>query len=118
MKPESKIAIYKKSTKKKRLLWRCNVANSILKRAIGIMFKRKFEPLLFLFGWSNYRKEAPIPIHSFFCPHFYAIFVDKYKRIKQIKKMYPSNFFISSPATYLIEVNNIKNIKVGDKLEW
>ena len=108
-----KLKVYKKQNG--CLLWNCVVADSPLKRAIGIMGKKKFEPLLFTFP---YKHELPISIHSFFCPVFYAIFLDKWKKVVQIRKFSSAEMFTSLPAAYLIEVNEKKGVKVGDALIW
>lgn len=109
------INIYKINGRNKRLLWACDAADGPLKRAMGIMGKKRFKPLLFLF---NYKHERSILIHSFFCPVFYAVFLNKRKRIIQIKKFSSPMFFTSKPATYLLESSGDKYLKVGDTLHW
>jgi uncharacterized membrane protein (UPF0127 family) len=84
---------------KRKVSIECEVANSSLKRAIGIMFKKKFKPLLFEFG-----KVQKISIHSFFCQPFIAIFLNSRKRVVQIEKIRPFSLFTSRPAKYLIEM--------------
>lgn len=109
------VKVYKEGSEGKILLWSCDVACNPAARALGIMFKKDFAPLLFVFGPSS---ERPLSIHSFFCPEFHAIFLDRRKRVVQIKKMMPSKVFTSAPASYMIEVGNAKGVKVGDKLFW
>lgn len=96
-------------------MWVCELADTYLGRALGIMFRKEFEPVLFTFC----RKvERPVSIHSFFCPGFCAVFLDRMKRIVQMKRMPPSRLFTSKPASYMIEVKDTKGLAVGDKLFW
>lgn len=68
--------------------FRCNVAETFLEKAIGIMFcKKKFVPLLIAFNRSG---KAPNALHSFFCPPFDAFFLNG-ERIVDVKKNIPTN---------------------------
>ena len=109
------VKVFKKIGKCKKLLWTCELADNSLKRAIGIMTKKRFRPLLFVF---DAQKEQPISIHSFLCPAFHAVFIDKDRRIVQISSVKPSQLLTSRPASYLLEVAEIKGLKVGDRLHW
>jgi uncharacterized membrane protein (UPF0127 family) len=84
---------------KRKILVKCNVADNFFKRALGIMFKKRFSPLLFIF-----EKTQKISIHSFFCPPFIAVFLDDKKRVIQINKMRPFSLLTSKPAKYLVEL--------------
>ncbi|MDP3741929.1 MAG: DUF192 domain-containing protein [Candidatus Micrarchaeota archaeon] len=82
----------------------------------GIMFRNKFsKPVLFA---GNGR----IAIHSFFCPLFEAIFLDKYKRIVDIRCVKPWNPLVVSNAFFLFEMPpgtvSKHSLKKGDKLQW
>jgi uncharacterized membrane protein (UPF0127 family) len=74
---------YKFSFQEKKYDIDVDVCDTILKRAIGLMFKRKSKPLLFIF-----KKETRQPIHSFFCIPFIAIWFNKGK-VVDIKKVMP-----------------------------
>ena len=83
----------------RKILLNCEIADNFLERAKGIMFKRSFNPLLFVFD-----HKQKISIHSFFCPPFIAIFLDEKKRAVQIEEIKPFSLFTSKQAKYLIEV--------------
>jgi len=66
---------------------------------IGLMFKRKSEPLLFE---VNDRTR----IHSLFCPWFEAIWMDENKKILKKERVRPFTFIIRAPkgSRYLLEI--------------
>jgi len=64
------------------------ILKSVWGQARGLMFKKKSEPLLFIF--KNKKKRA---IHSFFCKPFIAIWFDGDK-IVDVKKINSWNFSI------------------------
>ncbi|MBI5224823.1 DUF192 domain-containing protein [Candidatus Micrarchaeota archaeon] len=111
-------------TRKRKLFGSYNVANTPLKRTIGIMFKFKVEnPLLFILEEESIFRAT---IHSFFCfVRFDAIFLDKNKRIVDIhENIGPFRPIIApkSPSKYFIECKAGEakrlGIKIGEKLDW
>ncbi|MFP4403747.1 MAG: DUF192 domain-containing protein [Candidatus Woesearchaeota archaeon] len=95
----------------------CIKYNSILLKAIGLMFSKK-KDLLFFF-----KKEQIIPLHMFFV--FFTIdvlFVDKNYKIVEIKKNFkPFSYYKpKNPAKYIIEISKkkLKNTKINDLLEF
>jgi uncharacterized membrane protein (UPF0127 family) len=88
------------------------LCKSALSKAVGLMFSRK-RNLLFEFD-----KEQRIPLHNFFV--FFPInlvFMDKNKRIIEIKKNFkPFTFYTSKEkAKYLLETPFEIDYKTGDK---
>jgi uncharacterized membrane protein (UPF0127 family) len=77
------------------------IADGPLKKALGIMFRKRIsKPLLFPFSY-----EHRISIHSFFCPRFDAVFLDGDRKVIDLHgKIAPGRVLTSSkPAKYLIE---------------
>lgn len=86
---------------------------SILSKARGLMFKKQSKPLLFVFN-----KPTKQSIHSFFCPAFIAIWLNKGKIIDE-KVVKPFCFYIKpkEPFTHLVEIplgNNNNDFGISD----
>ncbi len=83
------------------------------------MFERKsFKPRLFEFSDCARLRNS---IHSFFCPAFDAVFLDKEKRVAEMKRVMPFSFATpSKPVKYLIEVpaGQANRVKPGTRLSW
>jgi uncharacterized membrane protein (UPF0127 family) len=75
------------------------VMDTILKKARGLMFKKKSPPLLFVFN-----KEKSLNIHSFFCKPFTAIWLDKNFNATKFVKAVPNKINYSGKGMYLLEV--------------
>lgn len=96
------------------------MADTMLKRAIGIMFRKKLtKPLVFPFS-----SEQIISIHSFFCIPFDAVFLDKNKRVVELNgNVKPFSFITTKRKShYLVEMpaGSIEKFKIslGDAVEF
>ena len=96
------------------------LADTPSKQAMGIMFrKRATRPMLFTF-----RHPGRIGIHSFFCPEFDAVFLDRNKRVTETYEDVASNRIITPrrSAAYLIEFPpgtvSRKGIRKGTVVSW
>jgi len=58
---------------------------------LGLMFSRRESAKALLF---KFKKEVRISIHSFFCPRFLAVWLDKNNNILEMKKVFPWSFLI------------------------
>jgi len=102
----------------KKTLWQADEADSLAKKALGIMFRKKFRPMLFEFDAAATLKNS---IHSMFCPEFDAVFLDAAKRVTEVRRVKPFSFLVpSKPAKYLLEVpaGAAKSVKAGTRLSW
>lgn len=75
------------------------ICDTIGKKFMGLMFKKKSPALLFIFD-----KEKKLEIHSFFCKPFRAIWLDnkmKSTRVVDVKYWMPN---ISGKGKYLLEI--------------
>ncbi len=72
----------------KRVNLRVEECNNLFTQTRGLMFRRQSLPLLFSFNHS-----VNIPIHSFFCVPFYAIWFEKGEIVDE-KLIFPRNFSI------------------------
>ena len=89
---------------------------TILSKTLGLMFHRWTDhPYVFYFN-----KEKRIDLHTFFC--FYPLhlyFLDKKKKVVEIKLMRPFRIYISkNKAKYVVESMNDLDILVGDKVNF
>ena len=84
---------------KKRKL-QVKVCDTILKKFLGLMFKKNSPPLLFIF-----KKTKVFSIHSLFCKPFKAIWLDD--KMHATKVIYVKNlrFNISGRGKYLLEIS-------------
>lgn len=76
------------------------VCDDVFSRARGLMFRRKSKPLLFIFN-----EPARQSIHSFFCPTFKAIWINKNKIIdEKIIKPFSLSVKPKRSFTHLVEI--------------
>ncbi len=105
-----------KSGKKQRLFSEFKTMGSI-SRFLGLMFQSKVAiPLLFT---GNGR----MAIHSYFCPPFDAVFLNKDKIVIKTLTVFPKKFVtVKENAFFLLElpIGSISKfaIKKRDKLTW
>jgi len=90
------------------------VLETLFEKLKGLVFsKRVVQPLLFVFAREATAENA---IHSFFCPHFDAIFINAQDVAVDALEVRSSRFFIcpAKPFKYLIETfpGDIKKYKV------
>lgn len=92
--------IYFKLKGKKIDVEECNSAWS---KFIGLMFCRRENAKILLFAFKKYVK---IPIHSFFCDEFVAVWLDGKNKIIEIRKITPWKFSIKPKKEFakLIEI--------------
>lgn len=108
--------LYKRHSTGKKPIFASFQPTNALTQWTGLMFtKRASKPLLFT---GNGR----ISIHSFFCPPFEAVFLDKNGGIVKLCRVEPSTPLVAANAFYLFEMplGTIKKFKLkkGDKLQW
>lgn len=75
------------------------LCDTLGKKFMGLMFKKKSPPLLFIFN-----KNKTLSIHSFFCRPFRAIWLDEKMHTTKfidVKKWKPS---FSGKGKYLLEI--------------
>jgi uncharacterized membrane protein (UPF0127 family) len=89
-------------------------------KIMGIMFQKKFEPLLFEFEFPAKMANS---IHSLFCTEFEAVFLDKGKKITEIKTVKPFSFVCpKDDIKFLLELpaGTVKKIslKEGEALNF
>jgi len=93
------------------------IADTPLKRAIGLMFSKKPKNILFVFG-----KRGIYPIHSFFVfQRFDALYLDEnHVVIEAYRSIPPFVPYVSNkkPAAYLLEMCESNTFNIGDKIEW
>ena len=83
--------------KKKKI--NIKICDTLLKKFIGLMFRRNSPPLLFVFN-----KEKQLSIHSIFCKPFTAIWLDDKMCATQITKVKNWKTNISGRGKYLLEI--------------
>ncbi len=99
----------------KKLLFSRFEQTGFFTRFIGLLFRRSFSvPLLFVGNGS-------MAIHSFFCPRFEAVFLDRRRRITSIVFAEPRQT-IKRSAFYLFEFPpgtvSRHGLQKGDELAW
>ncbi len=110
------MSIYKLTLRGKKRIFASFQETNALTQWIGLMFSGKVtKPLLF---YGNGR----ISIHSFFCPFFEAVFLDKNGKIVKVCKVAPWTPLVAANAFFLFEmpsgtVSKFK-LKKGDELQW
>jgi len=92
-----KTFIYYRSRKKEKI--NVKPCSAIISKFLGLMFKKKSPPLLFIFN-----REKRLSIHSFFCKPFTAIWLDENKKVLKIEKITRQRFNISGYGKYLLEI--------------
>ena len=108
--------LYLVKTGKKRLLFANIEQKGYFGQFIGLMFRATFStPLLF-------NGNDRIVIHSFFCPEFDAVFLNKQRRIVKLVKVKPWTPKIAASAVFLFEcpAGTIEKFKLrnGSELQW
>lgn len=76
------------------------VCDTILKKFLGLMFRKNSKPLLFLFS-----RNKKLTIHSFFCKPFKAIWIDDKKQVTSEKIVKYWRPYISGYGKYLLEIS-------------
>ncbi|MFH0835400.1 MAG: DUF192 domain-containing protein [Candidatus Micrarchaeota archaeon] len=103
-----------------RVLCGAQLCDGFFSKFRGLMFRREAVPLLFVFDGEARERNA---IHSFFCPRFDAVFLDRRKKVVGIERnvapwriaVFPGKAF-----GYLLElpVGVSKGLREGDALAW
>lgn len=77
------------------------ICDTILKKAIGLMFRKKSKSLLFLF-----HRPTREPIHSYFCGLFIAIWFDSSDKVIDARLVYPWKSYVrpSKKFVKLLEI--------------
>ncbi len=75
------------------------LCTTVWSKFLGLMFKKKSSPLLFIFD-----EEKKLSIHSLFCKPFRAIWLDKNKNVLKIVYVENWKFNISGRGKYLLEI--------------
>lgn len=91
--------------KKKKVSLTVKECKTMFSRMHGLMFKKNSPPLLF-----DFKKSVNIPIHSFFCKPFIAIWLDG-KKIVDKKYIKPWRFYIKPKKKF----DKLIEIPVGSK---
>lgn len=98
-----------------------NIANTFIKRLIGLMFKKESKiPLVFEIPKSNMKSRSSI--HTCFMRfEITVIFIDWEEKVFEIKDLKPWKYHKpKKPAKYVIEIEkenlNKYNLKKGDKI--
>jgi len=70
---------------------------------LGLMFSRRENAKALLF---YFKKPVRIPIHSFFCPEFLAVWLDNKNEVLEVKKIKPWRFCVLPKKSFvkLIEI--------------
>jgi len=97
--------LFKFNYKEKELEVEVKECKSFFSKTFGLMFRKKSPCLLFVFN-----KQARIPIHSFFCKPFYAIWFDNDEIVDE--KMVRSWKFSIKPKS---SFNKLLEIPSGNK---
>ena len=90
--------------KKKKI--KVRVCKSLQSKFLGLMFKSKSQPLLFVFN-----KNKRLSIHSFFCKPFTAIWLDEHKKATKIKEIKYWGFNFTGKGKYLLEIPKATTLK-------
>ena len=75
------------------------ICDSLLKKSLGLIFKKNSPPLLFIFN-----KNKTLSIHSFFCKPFKAIWLDDKMHSTKISDINKWKLNISGKGKYLLEI--------------
>ncbi|PIT85819.1 hypothetical protein COU36_01105 [Candidatus Micrarchaeota archaeon CG10_big_fil_rev_8_21_14_0_10_59_7] len=103
-----------------RVVCNARLCDGFFSKFRGLMFRREAVPLLFVFDSEARERNA---IHSFFCPRFDAVFMDRRKRIVGVEKNiapWKIAVFPRKAFGYLLElpVGGAKGLREGDALKW
>lgn len=112
-----RVSVY--SVSRKRVLWSdCGLAETVLERGTGIMFRHRVgKPLAIPFASRGRRRNS---IHSFACPVFDAVFLDEGK-VVDVRPQIPPHQLLVVPAkacSLVLELpsGQSRKVKIGDKL--
>ncbi len=83
----------------KKNVLKVKMCDTLLKKMMGLMFKKKSPPLLFVFN-----KEKKLSIHSLFCKPFKAIWLDNKMKTTRIVVVKRWRLNISGSGKYLLEI--------------
>jgi len=75
------------------------VCDTILKKSLGLMFRKNSPPLLFIFN-----KNKKLSIHSFFCKPFKAIWLDDKMHATKVSNIDNWRLNISGKGKFLLEI--------------
>jgi len=78
------------------------VCDTIISKFMGLMFRKKSKPLLFVFD-----KEKRLSIHSLFCKPFTAIWLDEKMRATKVEKIRNWRMNIPGEGKYLLEISDV-----------
>jgi uncharacterized membrane protein (UPF0127 family) len=78
---------------------KAKICDTPLKKFLGLMFRRKSPPLLFIFN-----KKKSLTIHSLFCKPFRAIWLDEKMHATKFIDVKNWKLNISGKGKYLLEI--------------
>ena len=86
---------------------------SLWSKAKGLMFSKK-KDLVFIF-----KNEQYVSLHMLFVFFpIWAIYLDKNKKVTQIKHLRPFISTANGKAKYILELTKEPKFKVDDKVDW
>lgn len=83
----------------KKKIIKVKICDTILKKSVGLMFKRNSPSLFFTFS-----REKTLSIHSFFCKPFRAVWLDERMVATRFVDVNNWKFHISGRGKYLLEI--------------
>jgi uncharacterized protein len=105
--------LIKNKTDKKTITKKYLICTSYFSKALGLMFSKK-KNLIFTF-----EKEKKISLHMLFVFFpIWAVYLNKNKKVTQIKKLSPFISTTSGKAKFILELIKKPKIKIGDILDW
>jgi uncharacterized membrane protein (UPF0127 family) len=78
---------------------KAEICDTLIKKFVGLMFRKKSLPLLFIFN-----KNKTLSIDSFFCRPFRAIWLDDKFQATKIIDVETWRLYISGHGKYLLEI--------------
>jgi len=110
----------KNATSKKVLAGKVKVCDSVLSKAVGLMFRRKIMDEAYLFTFPRAQR---VSLHMLFVLFpIDVLFLDDEKRVVEIKENFrPFTFYFPKrKAKYVIELpaGRAEGTKVGDRIEF
>lgn len=103
------------------LTLKIKVAKSFISKALGLMFKSKFDYALIFYLEKQKQFRNSIHMLFVFTP-ILAIFLDNEKKVvdKKILKPFCLHYTPKKPCSYLIEmpIKYKDKINLGDKIDW
>lgn len=83
----------------KKKIIKVKICDTPLKKFLGLMFRKKSLPLLFIFN-----KNKAISIHSLFCEPFKAVWLDEKMHVTKITDVKTWKLSISGKGKFLLEI--------------